>query len=76
MIIKMGEQVEWQIFRSESENVKAIRIEHDDFLYETPRGWVKGFKGQWLVEMPGRIRHNLDHEAFERTYTDERRKGD
>lgn len=75
MIVKLGEPLEWQTYRSKSENVKAIRL-REDFLYETAHGWVKGFKGQWLVESSERVRNNLDHEAFLRAYSDERRKGD
>lgn len=40
----------------------------EDFLYETPQGWIQGYKGQWLVELGEGLRCNLDQEAFLRNY--------
>lgn len=75
MIVKLGENVEWKMFRRKSEFVKAIRM-MEDFLFETSHGWVQGYKGQWLVEIGECARANMDHESFVRNYSDERRKGE
>ncbi len=75
MIVKLGETLEWKTYRRKSEFVKAIQMP-TDFMYETSHGWVQGYKGQWLVEIGERVRYAIDHESFNRTYSDERRKGD
>jgi hypothetical protein len=72
MIVKLGESLKWESFRKRSVYVKAVRM-IEDFLFETTHGWVQGHKGQWLVEVDERVRHNLDNEAFLRTYREDRR---
>ncbi len=61
------------MFQKRSVHVKAIRMK-EDFYFETSHGWVQGHKGQWLVELDERVRHNVDHESFNRTYRPYRRK--
>jgi hypothetical protein len=68
MIVKLGQPLEWAQFRSKQNVVKAIRITHDDFMYETKQGWMQGFRGQWLVEVGGYNRHACDDEHFNRLY--------
>ncbi len=72
MIIKLGESPNWEMFRKRSLYVKALRMT-EDFLFETSHGWVQGYEGQWLVELGERVRHNIDHESFDRTYRVDRR---
>ena len=68
MIVKMAESLLGRRYKKHSAEVMARRM-HRDFLFETPNGWVQGFKGQWLVELGSRLRCNLDNEAFLRAYT-------
>jgi hypothetical protein len=67
MIVKFGQSLDWLTYERKSKSVKALRMK-EDFLFETQRGWVQGYKGQWLVELGEGLRCNLDHEAFSRTY--------
>lgn len=67
MIVKMGESLLWEEYQKTTTVVRAIRLQ-EDFYYETRRGWVQGYKGQWLVELGEGLRVSLDHEAFERSY--------
>ncbi len=68
MIVKMAESLDGSRYKKRSLEVTARRM-IEGFLFETPNGWVQGYQGQWLVELGDRLRCNLDHEAFLRTYT-------
>lgn len=67
MIVKLRQEMPWQLYRRPDGIVNAVRM-NTDFLYETKQGWVQGHRGQWLVELGESLRCNLDHEAFLRIY--------
>ncbi len=68
MIVKLAQSLRWSRHKRKSRVVRAFRFAHEDFIYETQAGWVKGHKGQWLVEIGEGLRCNLDNEAFLRCY--------
>ncbi len=68
MIFKLAQSFSGTTFQKNSRTVKAMRIVREDFMYETQHGWVQGYQGQWLVEIGERLRCNVDHEAFQRSY--------
>ncbi len=83
MIIKMMQAMDWRAFRHRYDDVKAARI-NEDFIFETARGWVQGYKGQWLIEDAERQRQSSDDGAFLRSFipikgdsggADDRREG-
>ncbi len=67
MIVKLAEGLHGERYKRRSLVVTARRMK-EDFIFETQQGWVKGFKGQWLVEIGEGLRCNLDHEAFLRSH--------
>lgn len=67
MIVKLGEILNWTNYQRRAAVVKAIQMT-EDFLYETERGWVQGYKGQWLVESEERVRQAYDHHSFMRVH--------
>ncbi len=68
MIVKMRQPLEWERFDCKTHEVLAIKMT-EDFLYETPTGFINGFIGQWLIEHGENMRRAIDDEAFQRQYS-------
>lgn len=68
MIIKMREPVSGlRRFMLSKVHVNAKRMD-EDFLIETDRGWQKGAKGDWLVEIAGGVWQVISDNQFRRCY--------
>ena len=48
----MGEPIEWSEYATRDRVHRAVHF-REDFMFETPMGWIQGKAGMWLVELNG-----------------------
>ena len=84
MIVKLGEELEWDFFVRRDKPVKAVKM-REDFLVEThlQKGYLQGHRGDYCVEVAPEIRFPCSAEQFlgayvpiERSEVDRRHGGD
>jgi hypothetical protein len=71
MIVKLGQNPGFKRYVSKNKRVKAVKM-RGDFLVETSIGFMKGKRGEYLVESAPRVRFTCAEKEFLAAYSPEK----